>query len=1431
MKTYRDPSTSSVSQCGAFGLGARAYRRRLQKGRRLPSGALRAVGFIAVAFILFSFNGLPRAEAATVCDSTVASYLANPGQQCETEERGTVEEVTRRYQNRGYWRVQDTTYWRAADLSEFSNTLALLFPGCEFLVDGDVEGDIDVYSYPLILICPSVEEPAGVTVSPTQLRIVEGESVSYTVVLESAPEGTATISISVIPPALAAVFPPPPTFEVTVATIGSPPSSSTSLTFSSDNWRVPQTVTVSVVEDDHVSVVSEYTINHSVSGYGDVTEADDVTVYAVDNDVPIPVVSISPDSVAIDEGGTATFSLTASPPPVAPLAVSVTVGQTGDFAASGETGPRTVTIGTNGRGTLSVATEDDATDEPNGTITVTAAAGEGYVVSESGGSASMTVNDNDVPIPVISMSPSSAAIDEGGTATFSLSASPPPVAPLEVSVTVSQTGDFAASGATGPRTVTIGTNGRGTLSVATEDDATDEANGTITVTAEDGEGYDVSESGGSASMTVNDNDAPIPVISISPDSAAIDEGGTVTFSLSASPPPVSPLAVSVTVSQTGDFAASGATGSRTVTIGTNGRGTLSVATEDDATDEANGTITVTAAAGEGYDVSGSGGSASMIVNDNDAPIPVISISPSSAAIDEGGTATFSLSASPPPVAPLEVSVTVSQTGDFAPSGETGSRTVTVGTNGRGTISVATEDDATDEANGTITVTAAAGEGYYVAESGGSASMTVNDNDVPISVISITPDSDAIDEGGTATFSLTASPPPVAPLEVSVTVSQSGDFAASGETGSRTVTIGTDGRGTLSVATEDDATDEADGTITAITAAGQGYDVSESDGSASMTVNDNDVPISVISISPTSAAIDEGGTATFSLTASPPPVAPLEVSVTVSQTGDFAPSGETGSRTVTIGTDGTGSLTVRTVSDAAGEADGSITVAIDSGEAYSGSGSASLTVRSTTPPQTEEEQAAVTETVQAVTAATAANIAANIGTRFAAARSGTTVVVGGQPVSFGPVSELAYIPSAAERELDPFAEPFSAGHGRSLGVDEVLRSSAFEMSLNATDEESQGGVMSPQWTIWGRGDLQYFESLPERGSTYEGSLRAGYLGMDARAGDRWLFGLAASLTNTEADYALGDGSGGEGRLDARITGLHPYLRYSPDGSLELWSILGVGRGEIENERPGSAEREASDVDMRMAAAGARRNLVSDGQWNLALLGDVGIARVETEEGVQAIQGLSVDAWRARLGVEGSHTASLESGYAVTTFAEVAGRYDGGEDEDEVGLEVSPGVYVAGPSGFGVEVRGRMLALHTAENYEEYGASITLSMSPRPDGTGPSLSIRPRVGAGTQSADTLWREDPFALSSARSAEREALSLDVGMGYGMRAWNGLLTPFGELALRDEDSRRLRAGARFNLTRSTLGELSLELSGERNESGGRDPEHRVGVTGRLRF
>ena len=100
-------------------------------------------------------------------------------------------------------------------------------------------------------------------------------------------------------------------------------------------------------------------------------------------------------AAAVTEGEAAGFTLTASPAPKEDLPVTVQVRDSGDFA-SGGTGARTVTVGTTGTASFSVATTDDDTDEPNGTITATVNAGTGYAPHSTEGSASVTVNDNDV---------------------------------------------------------------------------------------------------------------------------------------------------------------------------------------------------------------------------------------------------------------------------------------------------------------------------------------------------------------------------------------------------------------------------------------------------------------------------------------------------------------------------------------------------------------------------------------------------------------------------------------------------------------------------------------------------------------------------------------------------------------------------------------------------------------------------------------------------------------------------------------------------------------------------------------------------------------------------------------------------------------------------------------------------------------------------
>ncbi|MCY4331137.1 MAG: leucine-rich repeat protein, partial [Cyanobacteria bacterium MAG CAR1_bin_15] len=804
-------------------------------------------------------------------------------------------------------------------------------------------------------------------------------------------------------------------------------------------------------------------------------------------------VSIAGGSAVI-EGGDVTFTLTADPAPAADIQVTVSVSESGDVAASGETGARTVTIGTGGTVDFTVSTEDDDVDETDGTIAATVTAGTGYTVG-SAATASVVVRDDDDTNPYAALiarvrgyvaetangeehvnrwqrvlkalgeddaafaglTPMTAseaqtyadrgwsrwepvataltaleaaaqppvqptitiaggsAVTEGGDVTFTLTANPAPAANLVVTVSVSESGNVASSGATGTRTVTIDTSGTVDFTVATEDDAIDEADGSIAATVTAGTGYTVG-SVATASVAVADNDVP-PEVNIT-SAAGGSEGDDVTFVITATPAPTAALPVSVTVTAAGDYGIS--TGVRTVSIPTGGSFTLTLSTTDDTVDEEDGSVTLTLGTGAGYTVGSLSSQTASITDDDVAteqqvdedngeddnpyaayadliadvrayvaetangeehvkrwqrvlkalgeddaafagltpmtaseaqtyadrgwsrwepvataltaleaaaqpPVqPTITIAGGSA-VTEGGDVVFTLTANPAPAANLAVTVSVTENGNVATSGETGARTVTIGTGGTVDFTVSTENDDVDEADGSIAATVTAGTGYTVG-SVATASVVVRDDEVP--TVSIAGGS-AVTEGGEVVFTLTANPVPAANLAVTVSVSETGNVASSGATGTRTVTIGTGGTVDFTVATEDDATDEADGSIAATVTTGTGYTVG-STATASVVVRDDEVP--TISITGGSA-VTEGGDVTFTLTATPPPAANLPVTVSVSESGNVASGGATGTRTVTIGTGGTVAFTVATEDDAIDEADGSIAATVTAGTGY------------------------------------------------------------------------------------------------------------------------------------------------------------------------------------------------------------------------------------------------------------------------------------------------------------------------------------------------------------------------------------------------------------------------------------------------------------------------------------------------------------------
>ena len=124
------------------------------------------------------------------------------------------------------------------------------------------------------------DDTPGITVEPTTLGVTEGNSNTYTVVLDTRPGEDVTVTIT-------------PTGDATVT------ADETELTFTPDTWDTEQTVRVSAAEDADADDETA-TLEHTVSGYGAVTSAEDVDVTVTDNE-PAVVVTFGQAAYAADE--------------------------------------------------------------------------------------------------------------------------------------------------------------------------------------------------------------------------------------------------------------------------------------------------------------------------------------------------------------------------------------------------------------------------------------------------------------------------------------------------------------------------------------------------------------------------------------------------------------------------------------------------------------------------------------------------------------------------------------------------------------------------------------------------------------------------------------------------------------------------------------------------------------------------------------------------------------------------------------------------------------------------------------------------------------------------------------------------------------------------------------------------------------------------
>ncbi len=1203
---------------------------------------------------------------------------------------------------------------------------------------------------------------AGLTMAPESLTIAEGESGTFTVALAVVPAGTVTVAVL-----------SSDREEMTV--------SPTSLTFTTSNWSVAQTGTVSAVEDDDATN-ENITLIADPSGGGYDSLADGtLPVTVTDDDAAGAGLTLAPASLAIGEGESGTFTVVLAAAPTGTVTVAVSSDH-GEVTVN----PTSLTFTTANwnvaqTGVVSAAEDDDAA---NDSATLTADPSGGGYGDLADGTLPVTVTDDDAAGAGLTLAPESLTIAEGESGTFTVALAAVPTG--TVTVAVSSDHDEVT---VNPASLTFTTANwsvaqTGTVSAAEDDDAT---NDSATLSADpSGGGYgDVAD--GNLPVTVTDDDAAGAGLTLAPESLTIAEGesGTFTLALAAVPTGTVTVAVSsnhreVTVSPVSlTFTTSNWSVAQT--------GTISAAEDNDT---ANDSATLTAdPSGGGYDDLADD-TLSVTVTDDDAAGAGLSMAPASLTIAEGESGTFTVALSAAPTGTVTVAVSSDHDEVIVDPASLTFTTANWSVAQTGTVS-ATEDD--DTTNDSATLTADPSGGGYGDVADGTLPVTVTDDDVSGAGLAMAPASLTIAEGESGTFTVALAAVPTGTVTVAVSSDHDEVTASPTSLTFTTSNWNVAQTGTVSAAEDGDATNDS-AMLTADPSGGGYGDLA--DGTLPVTVTDDDAAGAGLTMAPESLTIAEGESETFTLALAAVPLGTVTVAISSDHDGVSVDPANLTFTTSNWSVAQTGTVSAAEDDDETNES--AMLTADPSGGGYGDLADGILPVTVIDDEGPGEEVAHEKKVVEEILANASLGLL----------RSARDVLR--QRLEAEPESGLEIDFSGALRAL----ETDSAG---SAGMSEALSDSHFTLALDGESGQGSG------WTIWGRGSYLDIEGEGRSDSDHEIELQTAWLGLDRNFGDDVLGGVALSYADMEADYSLNPTGEAlrKGELEMELTAVHPYARWERSAGSEAWAMLGFGQGDVELTSDITDNKTIeSDVDYWMITVGGREALNPVSDMALALVADVGYARLETDATAEesAIDDLRLESWQARAGVE----AQTSWGDGTTPFGAVYGRYDGGDGAEGVGLELRGGLSMMQPaSRLQLDIEGHWVAAHSESDYEEWGASLMAAVLPAADRRGWSWQLRSGLGQEANDSSVLWGEEKLeSLVETEQSHELSLSTSVSWGFGW-AGRGVLTPFAEAAMKSGEWDEAKLGLRYILPETER--LSLELSlGQRQED---EVGHYIGV------
>ncbi len=539
-----------------------------------------------------------------------------------------------------------------------------------------------------------------VSINPGSTSVNEGSSTNLTVSLSAPYTAAVTVQYSFAGNASPTDYTP----STTPATVTIPAGqTSVLIPISIVDDTAQEGVETIIVTLDTVTT-SNATINNS-GGSGQSV----ITIPANDTN---PTVSISPATVSVIEGGSATLTATLSGAATSNVTVQYTLGGSAtadDYTPTTTPSSITILMGqTSASWVINVT--DDNIHEPNETIIVTLTTVQSVnAVIGSPSSATITIPANDIPQNVtVSASPTS--VNEGGTVRFTATL-PQPLSQV-ATVAYTASGGTATSGSDYPATSGTFSFAAGETSkfidVVVTDDSLAEGNETFTFALSSPNGM-ILGTPSSVDVTIVDND--VPSVTMTTGSTSLNEGDSSQFTVQLSQASAQEVRVNYAFSGSATLSSDYATNPVLTASGTiifspgETSKQYSVSITNDTASEGQETFTVTLSAPTNATL-GSPNSGAFTIAASDPPTVEI-VSPGN--VNEGTNANFVVRLSQASTQTVTVYWTLSPEGtttagtDYNNTNSTGQLSFSPGTTQQ-TISIAVLQDADNTADEKFVIT-------------------------------------------------------------------------------------------------------------------------------------------------------------------------------------------------------------------------------------------------------------------------------------------------------------------------------------------------------------------------------------------------------------------------------------------------------------------------------------------------------------------------------------------------------------------------------------------------------------------------------------------------------------------------------------------------------------------------------------------------------